>query len=212
MKKIIFPLLAIAIAAGIWAFSEKKEDSGSGTTLNIGDKAPMTEVSMLGTDGVKKSLQDLAGDKGTLLIFSCNTCPFVIEWEKEYPALAKKAKDLGMSMVLLNSNEAKRGDDDSLEEMKKHAEEKGYAHIAYLVDQDNKLADAYGAKTTPHVYLFDKEMKLAYKGLIDDRFDNREKKVNNTYLANAMDRLASGKKPDPASTPEKGCSIKRKKA
>ena len=135
----------------------------------------------------------------------------MIAWEDRYPDLARETKDASIGFVLINSNEAKRGGDDSLEEMKQHAEEKGYANIPYLVDEKSALANAFGGKSTPHVFLFDKDWKLAYEGAIDDNHKSAEM-VKSTYLKNAIENLAKGKKIDPNNTKALGCSIKRVKA
>lgn len=177
-------------------------------TIKLGAKAPMIEHKMQATDGSQKSLDALKGENGLLVVFSCNTCPFVIAWEDRYPELGELTKKNNMGFVLVNSNEAKRGKDDSIDEMVKHAKEKGYAGIPYLVDQNSKLANAFGAKTTPHVFLFDNEMKLVYKGAIDDNFKDASS-VKSPYLRNAINNLSKDKEIDPSDTKATGCSIKR---
>ena len=107
----------------------------------------------------------------------------------------------------MNSNEAKRKGDDSLEEMKMHAREAGYI-LPYVVDEGHKLADAFGARTTPHVYLFDSEFRLVYRGAIDDNVDSASE-VKDTYLKDAIESMVIGKRVKPAVTKAIGCSIKR---
>ncbi len=182
--------------------------------LNPGDKAPLSDMKMTNIDGQQWSLVDLAGDNGTLVIFSCNTCPFVVGregrtegWEGRYNEVAGFARENGIGSVLVNSNEAKRKGDDSLEEMKMHAREAGYI-LPYVVDDAHKLADAFGARTTPHVYLFDADFRLVYRGAIDDNVDSASE-VKDTYLKDAILDMVSGKKVKPAVTKAIGCSIKR---
>ncbi|MBL6645553.1 MAG: thioredoxin family protein [Flavobacteriales bacterium] len=182
--------------------------------LNPGDKAPSADLKMTNIDGQDWSLVDLAGENGVLVMFSCNTCPFVVGregksegWEGRYNDVATLARENGIGSVLVNSNEAKRKGDDSLEEMKLHALEAGYI-MPYVVDVNHKLADAFGARTTPHVYLFDKDFRLVYKGAIDDNV-NAASEVEETYLKDAIQRMAEGKKVKPAVTKAIGCSIKR---
>ena len=182
--------------------------------LNPGDKAPSADLKMTNIDGQDWSLIDLAGENGVLVMFSCNTCPFVVGregksegWEGRYNDVAAVARENGIGSVLVNSNEAKRKGDDSLEEMKLHALEAGYI-MPYVVDANHKLADAFGARTTPHVYLFDKDFRLVYKGAIDDNV-NAASEVEETYLKDAIQRMAEGKKVKPAVTKAIGCSIKR---
>ena len=113
--------------------------------------------------------------------------------------------------MLINSNEAKRDGADSLEEMVKHAKEKGYADVHYLVDEDHVVADAFGANRTPEVFLFDAEMKLAYQGAIDDNMKEASK-VEKPYLTNAIENMVAGKPADPDLTKSIGCTIKRLKS
>ena len=180
----------------------------------IGEKAPMITAPMMGIDGNANTLLDLKGDKGLLVIFSCNTCPFVVGngsktegWEGRYNGLAELAESLDIGMVLVNSNEAKRKGDDSLAAMKEHAKEAGYT-MPYVVDEGSKLANACGARTTPHVYLYNSKLELAYRGSIDDNV-NRSEEVKERYLHMAMQRMAEGKKIKTTETKAIGCSIKR---
>ena len=145
-----------------------------------------------------------------MVIFSCNTCPFVIAWEDRYPGLAKLSNDAEVGFALINSNEAKRSGADSMEEMIAHAKQKGYSDIPYLVDNNSSLANAFGAKTTPHVFLFDKDWKLVYEGAIDDNHKSAAD-ANAQYLNDALKNLKQGKKIDPNNTKAIGCSIKRVK-
>ena len=182
--------------------------------LAIGDKAPLTEFKMTNIDGQDWSLVDLAGENGTLVIFTCNTCPFVVGregksegWEGRYNEVIAFAREKGIGSVLVNSNEAKRKGDDSLEEMKQHAREAGYI-APYVVDAGHKLADGFGARTTPHIYLFDGDFRLVYRGSIDDSV-NSAADVKERYLEDAITKMVAGKKVKPAVTKAIGCSIKR---
>ncbi|MEC7113586.1 MAG: thioredoxin family protein [Bacteroidota bacterium] len=182
--------------------------------LAIGDKAPLTEFKMTNIDGQDWSLVDLAGENGTLVIFTCNTCPFVVGregrsegWEGRYNDVIAFARENGIGSVLVNSNEAKRKGDDSLEEMKQHAREAGYI-APYVVDAGHKLADGFGARTTPHIYLFDGDFRLVYRGSIDDSV-NSAADVKERYLEDAITKMVAGKKVKPAITKAIGCSIKR---
>ncbi|UTW63908.1 redoxin domain-containing protein [bacterium SCSIO 12741] len=181
--------------------------------LEIGAVAPMAEVKMKDVSGESFSLTDLKKGNGLLVIFSCNTCPFVIGhgekegWEGRYNGLFETCEKNEMGMVLVNSNEAKRTGDDSMDEMIKRAQEKAYK-MNYVLDPGSAMADAFGARTTPHVYLFDKDLKLVYQGKIDDNV-NSAKKVKAEYLNDALKNLANGKPCDPNRTEALGCSIKR---
>lgn len=207
MKKLILTIAVLIGGIFIYAFSPTHE---AHETLAIGSKAPLTDFKMNSTSGENTSLNDIKKSKGTLVVFSCNTCPFVIAWEDRYPELAELSEKNNIGMVLINSNEAKREGDDSIEKMKSHAKEKGYESISYLVDPSSKLANAFGAKTTPHIFLFDNNWELVYEGAIDDNYKSKEE-VTAKYLENALNNLSAGKTIDPNDTKAIGCSIKRVK-
>jgi hypothetical protein len=212
MKKILFASISGAIIIALLAFTflPGGEDF---KVLEIGKKAPMSDFVMQGVSGKEYTLNNLNKEAGLLVVFSCNTCPFVVGraekegWEGRYAGIYDNCTKNNIGMVLVNSNEAKRKDEDSMDEMKKHAKEKAY-QMAYVIDANHQLADAFGARTTPHVYLFDKDLNLVYRGLIDDNVaSSKEVKVN--HLANAIASLSEGVAPDPATTSAMGCSIKR---
>ncbi len=176
--------------------------------IAIGDKAPATDLELIDLNGTATSLNDLKMENGLCVIFSCNTCPYVLAWEDRYNEIEGICKSNNVGFVLVNSNEAKRECDDSLEEMKAHAKEKGYGDYAYVIDKDHKLADAFGATKTPDVFLFNSDMSLVYKGAIDDNKKDRHM-VLHPYLKKAIDAMTRGQKIDPESTKAVGCSIKR---
>lgn len=193
--------------------SFKSVDKGP-KPLKIGKTAPLQELKMMDIDGVEKSIGELKSENGLLIVFSCNTCPFVVGtekfagWEVQYNNLKVAAEELKIGMTLINSNEAKREKDDSFEAMKTRAKDKAYT-MNYLMDSDSKLADAFGAKTTPHVYLFDKDLKLVYSGAIDNTWDtNRTEDIQ--HLSNALAQMKNTEKITENATTPRGCSIKRK--
>src|SRR5690606_1126293 len=152
MKKVIVPILALALIAISFTVAEDEKDSES---LAIGTKAPKTEVKMKDVKGGETSLNELKKDNGLLVIFSCNTCPFVVGgpglgdgWHGRYNEIQQYCDRMNIGMVLVNSNEAKRGDDDSFEAMKSHATKHSYLSH-YVVDNNSVLANAFKAKTTP---------------------------------------------------------------
>lgn len=203
MKSIVYLIGVIGVGVGLTAFD-------TGTPLNIGDSAPMADRMMVDISGEETSLNAEKEENGLLVIFSCNTCPYVLAWEDEYPRLSSEAEAKNIGMILVNSNEAKRPGDDSMEAMKTHAAEAGY-NCEYVLDRNSELADAFGAQTTPHVYLFDSDMKLVFEGSINNKFENRDKVATQEWLRDAMSKLAEGNASDidPADTRQIGCSIKR---
>jgi hypothetical protein len=169
---------------------------------------------MKNTQGGELSLNDAKKEKGLIVVFSCNTCPFVVGtpdfpgWERQYNELHELATKSNFGFVLVNSNEAKRDLADSFEAMLEHSKEKQYA-MPYLVDVNSQLANALKAITTPHIYMFNAEMELVYVGSIDNIWDSK-RKSDEPYLKNAIQALGEGKKIKTANTAAKGCSIKRK--
>ena len=201
------PLLALATAMLVPAHDPLTE-------LVIGAPMPATDKVMKNVMGGDKSLSGIKGENGTLVVFSCNTCPFVVGsdgsagWEGRYPELGTFCRDNKVGFALVNSNAAKREAGDSFADMQAHYKEKGY-NMHYLLDENSEVADAFAARTTPHVFLFNKDGKLVYKGAIDDNVDD-PKAVTKHYLTDAISALVAGKAIDPATTKNLGCSIKRK--
>jgi thioredoxin-related protein len=177
--------------------------------IAIGDKLPVsTEKLKNATDDVLVELKSLKSENGLLVIFSCNTCPFVVAWEDRYPVVNKIAKENKIGFVLINSNYMKRSGDDSWEAMKSHSKAKNYLW-PYLLDDESKVANAFGAQTTPHVFLFDKNLSLVYKGAIDDNHKDASQ-VKDFYLKDALLSLGAGKDIALKETRNLGCGIKRK--
>lgn len=208
-KWVAFAFLGIGLLS--YSFISKPSSDG----LKTGDKAPFASQEMTNIDNTTHTLEKLKKDNGLLVVFSCNTCPFVVGssdfpgWEKQYNELNTLASDAKIGMVLINSNEAKRGDDDSFEAMRIQAKKQQYS-MPYLVDNNSVLADAFGAKTTPHVYLFDADLKLVYQGSIDNSWDpKRDAEV--AYLKDALALAKDKKKIKTDATTPRGCTIKRVK-
>ena len=178
----------------------------SAKELDLGSILPLGDIKMADISGKDVSLNDAKGKNGLLVIFSCNTCPWVIAWEDRYVELADTYKDKGVGIVAINSNEKQFETVDSMKEMQAHAKEQGY-NFYYTMDNGSKLASEFGATRTPHIYLFDNKDKLVYRGAIDDNA-RKPDKVENTYLADAIDNMLAGSAIDPATTKALGCAIK----
>ena len=210
MKKTLFILSAIPFVSLISFTTIKDIES-----ITIGSKAPLSNTKMKDVSEKSFSLEELKKEKGLLVIFSCNTCPFVVGnsnmvgWEGRYNQLFTIAEKNNIGMVLINSNEAKRNDADSFSRMKERSKKMDYK-ANYLVDKNSKLADAFGASTTPHVFLFDADLKLVYKGAIDDAVGST-KDVKSRWLSTAMKNMSTNQPIDPQTTRNSGCSIKRVK-
>ena len=176
--------------------------------LEIGSTMPLKDLELADISGKNITLANAKGDAGTLVVFSCNTCPWVIRWEDRYVSLANTYVQKGIGLVVVNSNAARFGGEDSLEEMLEHAKNNGY-NFPYAQDPESELASAFGATKTPHIYLFNGDDKLVYRGAIDDNAKNA-KKVDVPFLANAIDALLAGNPINPQTTKALGCSIKFK--
>jgi thioredoxin-related protein len=199
MKKNIFSALTI-IAAGLLAFTVIDE-------LPIGADMPKADVKMKDISGKEISLKEAVKKNGLLVMFSCNTCPYVIKNQERTNEAGTYALAKNIGFILVNSNEAQRSDEDSYTAMQAYAKKQGYKWH-YVVDEKSILADAFGAKKTPECYLFNNEGKLVYHGAIDDNPSDKTA-VNRKHLKEAMDQLLKGEDISVKTSRSVGCSIKR---
>ena len=174
--------------------------------LEIGASMPGMDYKLEEISGETITLTDAKGNKGTLVIFSCNTCPWVIRWEDRYVSIADTYTSKGIGVIAVNSNAARFNGDDSMEEMIRHADKNNY-NFPYAQDPGSKLATEFGATKTPHIYLFDNNDMLVYRGAIDDNARNA-RSVDEPFLANAIDQLLSDSPIEKPISKAIGCSIK----
>ena len=175
--------------------------------LPIGAAIPNVDKKMKDVAGMEVSFKDVMNTKGLLVMFSCNTCPYVIKNQQRTREICQYAMDHGIGVVLINSNEAQRDDDDSFEAMKAYSSEQGYKWN-YLVDERSTMADAFDAKRTPESFLFNKESVLVYHGATDDN-PTDPGNVKRQHLKAAMDEMLAGKEVTVKTSRSVGCSIKR---
>lgn len=199
MKKIMFSVLAVAATA--FAFTTVGE-------LPIGSDLPKSDVKMKDVSGKMVSFSDAKKANGLLVMFSCNTCPYVIKNQSRILEISGYALKNNIGVIVLNSNEAQRTDDDSYEAMKAYSKEQGF-RWSYVVDENSVMADAFGASRTPETFLFNKDGKLIYHGAIDNNPAN-ESAVSRKHLQLAIDELVAGKDITVKTSRSVGCSIKRK--
>lgn len=202
MKKMhlfLLPLILIGLTMST-NVNELKE-------LQPGTVGPMFDYVMADVSGANITMNDVKGENGTLLIFSCSECPYVRAWEDRYLQISELTKELNVGMIVVNPNEAIRDKGASLEDMKARSEQIGYT-FPYALDKDHQLADAYGATRTPHVYLMNKDNVLVFVGAIDDN-SRSAAEVEEHYLANALNELVVGKQISKSHTRAIGCTIKR---
>lgn len=199
MGKIItsFSLLAVT---SLLAFNSIND-------LPIGADMPKAEVKMKDVSGKEISLKEAKKANGLLVMFSCNTCPYVIKNQQRTKEICQYALDHNIGVVLINSNEGQRDDADSYDAMKKYAAAQGYQWY-YAVDKNSELADAFGARRTPENFLFNKEGKLVYHGATDDNPSDGSN-VTRKHLHEAIDEMLSGKEVTIKTSRSVGCSIKR---
>lgn len=176
-------------------------------SLPIGADIPKADVKMKDISGKEIALSDAMGKKGLLVMFSCNTCPYVIKNQQRTVDACSYAKDKGLGVIILNSNEAYRDDDDSYEAMQKYAADQKYNWF-YTVDKNHQIADAFGATRTPETFLFNDKGKLVYHGAIDDNPADASN-VKRQHLKLAIDELLDGKEISTKESRSVGCSIKR---
>jgi len=190
---LLIPMLMVAVQT---ASAGKYND-----VVEIGDKAP-TFKGLKNIDGKTKSLSDYSDKKVVVLVFSCNTCPIVFDYENRMIQFAEKYAKKDVALIAINCN-TNGGND--LSEMKERAESLGFK-FDYLADPAQKTKEAYGATCTPHFFVLNKDRKIAYMGAFDD---NRiALKAEKAYVPEAVDALLAGKTPTVTETKQFGCGIR----
>lgn len=201
MKKLVTGTIFLA-ALAVMSFS-------SGDPLAIGSTMPKADLKMLGVKGDLTSMKDVKKENGVLVIFSCNTCPYVIKNQGRNNAISEYATKNNIGVIILNSNEAYRGNEDSFEAMKAYASDQQYKWN-YVIDKNHEVADAFGAKRTPECFLFDKNLSLVYHGAIDDNPSDAGN-IKRHHLQEAISEMVAGKDVSVKESRSVGCGIKRNK-
>jgi peroxiredoxin len=185
-------LVSLALLAGLGGAASADE-------IALGEKAPDFKVK--GIDGKEYTLESFKDAKAIVITFTCNNCPVAVAYEDRFIEFAKKTKEKGVAFLAINCNTS-----ENLAAMKQRAEEKGFPFV-YAYDETSDSGHKYGARVTPHIFVLDKDRKVAYRGSFDDKQDGPTK----SYLADAVAAVIAGKKPELASTKAFGCGIKLKK-
>lgn len=183
------------------AFTESK-------MIELGTKAPDFKLPDT-VSGKKLSFSDIRSDKATVVMFTCNHCPYVLHVNPELVRLARDYQEKGVSFVAISSNDVDRYPDDSPEKMTELAREVGYP-FPYLYDETQDVAKAYDAACTPDFYVFDGDDKLAYRGRLDDSRPSSGKPLTGKDLRAALDAVLAGKPVPEPQYPSGGCGIKWK--
>jgi peroxiredoxin len=165
-------------------------------TLQIGDQAP--EFSLPATDG-----REYGPDGVTVVAFTCNHCPYALAW---HDRLTQVARDYDVTFLAVNPNDAERYPRDSFDAMKARVESDGGWPHPYLRDESQEVARAYGAQTTPDLFVLDAEGRLRYRGAPDA--DHRDESQGAAWLRDALDAVLAGEQPARAETEPVGCSVK----
>lgn len=181
-------------------------NTSTGTELGLNAPLPMADEKMKDVSGKDVSLNSAKTAKGLLVIFSCNTCPYVKLSETRIKELSDDCQKQGIGCIIINSNEGQRSEEDSFDEMAKYASAQKFA-CPYVMDVNSKVADAFGATRTPQCFLFNAK-GLVYKGAIDDNVKDPAL-VKTHYLKDAIDALAKNETPKVQETKSIGCTIKR---
>jgi peroxiredoxin len=193
---VIFTACVMCLATIGWAGKYNQQ-------LSIGDAAPGWK-DLEGTDGKKHSLADLADKEVIVICFTCNTCPYAVDYEDRLIALAKRFAAAGnqSALVAINANKVK---EDLLPAMQERAKSKGF-NFSYLHDATQQVARSYGATYTPEFVVLNKERKVVYLGAMDDSADG--KNITKKYVEYAVAAARAGKLPEVTETPAVGCAVR----
>jgi len=174
--------------------------------LAIGDAMPMKDVKLVGVDGRSVTLASVAGKKGTLVVFTCNHCPWAQAWQTRVASIGNGASAKGIGVVAINSNDPVAYPEDDYSGMQARSKMLGLK-FPYVVDATSDMARAFGATRTPEAFLFDASGKLVYHGTVDDNARDQSA-VTQHWLQDAVDAVIAGKDVATTETKAFGCGIK----
>ena len=173
--------------------------------IPIGEVAPGFELP--GTDGSDQSLA-LVEAKATVVYWTCNHCPYALAWHDRMLDVDRDYADRGVRFLAINSNDAERYPADSFEAMVERIESEGEWPHPYLHDESQEVARAWGAETTPHVFVLDPELRLRYHGAPDADYEDASHAA--AFVREALDAVLEGREPERSQTPAVGCGVKWK--
>jgi peroxiredoxin len=173
------------------------------TTLALGDPAPA--FALRDTTGAEHAVPAEDAPPATVVVVTCNHCPYVIAWNPRLRQVAEDYQSRDVRFLAINANDAARYPADSAEHMKRFVDEEGWP-IPYLHDESQEVARALGAEVTPHVFVFDSEHRLAYHGAPDA--DHQDPGQDAAWLREALDAVLEGEPVPTAETNARGCSVK----
>ncbi|WP_420576848.1 thioredoxin family protein [Ekhidna sp.] len=206
MKRTFILIVGVMAVVAVLFMNASEPVAGYG----VGDYAQ--DFKLPNVDGKMVSMADYNNAEGFIVVFTCNTCPYAKAYESRIIDLDKKYASQGFPVIAINPNDVKQQPGDSMDEMKKRANNKGYS-FPYLRDDSQEVAKAFGATKTPHVYVLNKESNGKYRvefiGAIDDS-PNDPSDVSETYVEDAIDAIKAGNKPTVTEKRAIGCTIKWK--
>lgn len=188
---------------GLWLFAAVASAGKYNPVLDVGDEAPAWN-DLPGVDGRKHSLADLKDKQVVVVVFTCNSCPYAVDYEDRLIAFTRKhaGPESPVAVVAINVNKIEA---DRLPKMKERAEQKGFP-FPYLFDETQEIARKYGASYTPEFFVLNKERRIVYMGAMDD--SSNPEKVKTRYLEPAVAAALSGGKPKVAETVAVGCRVR----
>ncbi len=175
-------------------------------TLALEEAAP--GFALPDTEGREHSLTAADGAPATVVVFTCNHCPYALAWHERILGVARDYADQGVRFLAVNPNDAERYPADSYEAMKRRVREEGGWPLPYLRDESQEVARAYGAQTTPDVFVLDADGRVRYRGAPDA--DHGDPSLDAAWLREALDAVLAGREPGRAETTPVGCSVKWK--
>ena len=173
------------------------------TGFGIGDTVP--SFTLTDTEGVEHVVPAADAPAATVIVQTCNHCPYVIAWNPRLRAVAEEYAQRGVRFLSVSSNDPERYPADSPERMAQFVRDSDWP-IPYAFDASQDVARALGSERTPEVFVLDGDQRLAYHGAPDG--DHQDPSQNATWLRGALDAVLAGRKPERAETPPRGCSVK----
>lgn len=177
--------------------------------LELGTKAPFFELPNPSQSNELQTLDELKGEKGTLVIFMCNHCPFVLHVIDKLAELYEDYQEKGIEFIAINSNDSEKYPDDSPLKMAEFQVERKI-EFPYLFDESQAIAKAYDAACTPDFFFFDEKLDLIYRGQMDDSRPGNQKEITGEDLIIAFENLLAGEPQEEMQRPSMGCGIKWK--
>ena len=201
-RAVMFAAGALVLITGL----ASAQDETAPASLALGQPAPLADTKMKNVSGKELSIAEVKGAKGTLVVFTCNHCPWAKAWHSRIVTLGNQSVKRGVGVIAINANDPTAYPEDDFATMQSNAK-KTKMGFPYVVDATSDVARAFGATRTPEAFLFDAEGKLVYHGTIDDNAKQPDQ-VKARYLEDAVNALVNGKEIALAETKALGCGIK----